>query len=133
MEGIAIVGMAGRFPGARNVAEFWENLCAGRESISTFSEEQLLASGVSPEEFNDPAYVRRRAVLEGPEMFDAALFGITPKDAELTDPQHRVFLECCWEAFEDAGQHREQSGREIGRSRIARETRELFQLHHVVG
>ena len=109
-EGIAIIGLSGRFPGAHNVAQFWENLCAGRESIATFTNEQLLASGVTAEEFNDPSYVRRRAVLDDPAGFDPAFFGITPREAELTDPQQRIFLECCWEALEDAGQHPQQSG-----------------------
>lgn len=103
-QGVAIIGLAGRFPGARDVAVFWENLCAGRECLSTFSDEQLLAAGVTPAEFSDPAYVRRRAVLDDAECFDAPFFGITHREAELMDPQHRVFLECCWHAFEDAGQ-----------------------------
>lgn len=102
-QGIAIVGLAGRFPGARDPLEFWRNLHAGRESVAEFTDEQLLASGVPAEDFRDPAYVRRRAVLAEPEWFDAGFFGMTSKEAELTDPQHRVFLECCWHAFEDAG------------------------------
>jgi len=103
LESIAIVGLGGRFPGARNPAELWRNLCAGVESIRTFTDEELLGSGIDPALIADPAYVRARSVLDNPEMFDAGFFGVTPRDAELTDPQHRVFLECAWHAFEDAG------------------------------
>jgi amino acid adenylation domain-containing protein len=100
---IAIVGMAGRFPGARNVAEFWHNLRNGVESISFFSEEQLLASGQDPEVFRDPAYMPAQGVLQEADLFDPEFFGYTPREAEIVDPQQRVFLECCWEALEDAG------------------------------
>src|SRR5690349_2434538 len=91
--GIAIVGMAGRFPGARNIAEFWRNLCAGVESISFFTDAELAAAGV---EFprDRPNYVKARGVLAGADEFDAAFFGMNPREAEITDPQHRVFLEC---------------------------------------
>lgn len=109
-DGIAIVGMAGRFPGARDVAQFWANLCAGRESIATFTDEQLLAAGVTPEDFNDPSYVRCRAILDEPDCFDAEFFGVTARDAALMDPQHRLFLECCWHALENAGQSPRQGG-----------------------
>ncbi len=101
-EGIAIVGLAGRFPGARDVRELWKNLCAGTESIATFTDEELRASGISDDLLRDPNYVRARAVLDDADKFDAAFFGLTPRDAELTDPQHRVFLECAWHALEDA-------------------------------
>ena len=75
IEPIAVVGMSGRFPGAGSVAEFWENLCAGRESVSVFADDVLLANGVRPDELADPAYVRARAILEDAEWFDAGLFG----------------------------------------------------------
>ena len=100
---IAIVGMAGRFPGARNVAEFWQNLKNGVEAIRPFSDAQLLAAGVSADELAQPEYVKSGVVLEDMDMFDAAFFGFSPKDASIMDPQHRVFLECAWEALEDAG------------------------------
>jgi acyl transferase domain-containing protein len=100
---IAIVGMAGRFPGAGNVAEFWGNLCDGVESVSRFTEEELLASGVDPEQIKDPAYVPARPVLDEISGFDAAFFGMSPRMASLTDPQQRLFLEVCWEALEQAG------------------------------
>ena len=100
---IAIVGMAGRFPGARNVAEFWQNLKGGVEAIRPFSDAQLLAAGVSADELAQPEYVKSGVVLEDLDMFDAAFFGFSPKDASIMDPQHRIFLECAWEALEDAG------------------------------
>jgi acyl transferase domain-containing protein len=100
---IAIVGMAGRFPGARNVAEFWQNLKNGVEAIRPFSDAQLLAAGVSADELAQPEYVKSGVVLEDLDMFDAAFFGFSPKDASIMDPQHRIFLECAWEALEDAG------------------------------
>jgi acyl transferase domain-containing protein/thioesterase domain-containing protein len=100
---IAIVGMAGRFPGARNIRDFWQNLRDGVESIRTLSDAELLAAGVSPEELASPDYVKRASVLDDVPMFDAAFFGFSPRDAAIMDPQHRHFLECVWEAFEDAG------------------------------
>jgi acyl transferase domain-containing protein len=100
---IAIVGMSGRFPGAGGVAEFWSNLLAGRETLSSFDAEQLAAAGVAPEVARDRRYVPTRGVLERIEEFDPYFFGINPREAEVMDPQHRVFLECAWEALEDAG------------------------------
>ncbi|BDA68748.1 beta-ketoacyl synthase [Calothrix sp. PCC 7716] len=103
LKGIAIIGMAGRFPGAKSVAQFWQNLCDGVESISYFNDEELLASGVDPASLRDPNYVKAGFVLENIEMFDASFFGFSPREAELLDPQQRVFLECAWEALENAG------------------------------
>src|SRR5262245_22270996 len=103
-QAVAIVGMAGRFPGARNLAEFWLNLAAGRETISRFSREEL--EPASPEEaalVRDPSYVPARGILDDAELFDASFFGILPKEAEVMDPQQRVFLESAWVALEDAG------------------------------
>ncbi|HEU4407577.1 MAG TPA: SDR family NAD(P)-dependent oxidoreductase [Polyangiaceae bacterium] len=100
---VAVVGMACRLPGARGPDEFWKNLREGVESVSFFSDDELDASAVDPAERRDPNYVRARATLEGVESFDAGLFGFSPREAELTDPQHRVFLECSWEALEHAG------------------------------
>jgi len=108
--GIAIIGMAGRFPGAPTLERFWENLRDGVESVSFFSEEELLAAGVEPSLLADPAYVRARAVFDGVENFDAAFFGFTPREAEVMDPQHRILLECAWEALEDAGQDPDRAG-----------------------
>ncbi len=101
-DGIAIVGMAARLPGADTPAEFWANLCNGRESISRFAPEAMEDS-FGPDVRNAPEYVRARPILEDVENFDAAFFGMHAREAELTDPQHRVFLECCWQALEDAG------------------------------
>jgi acyl transferase domain-containing protein len=103
-ESIAIVGMAGRFPQARSLEEFWRNLREGRECISFFRDEPLQWLPIEhPPQAGDPRYVRARGVLEKPEWFDAGFFGMNPKEAEMMDPQHRVFLECAWEALEDAG------------------------------
>lgn len=98
---VAIIGMSGRFPGARNIAQFWENQRNGVEAISHFSEKDLEIS--LPDVARGSQYVKARPLLENAEMFDAAFFGIYPKEAELMDPQHRIFLQCCWEALEDAG------------------------------
>ena len=101
-DSIAIVGMAARLPGARNHHEFWENLKNGIESISHFAVDELEVRDAAGQAA-DPAYVRARAVLEDTDRFDASFFGIYPQEAKQMDPQHRVFLECCWEALEDAG------------------------------
>jgi len=103
LKGIAIVGTAGRFPGAKNVAQFWQNLCDGVESISLFSDEDLIAQGVDATSLQDPNYVKAGFVLEDIEMFDASFFGYSPREAEIIDPQQRIFLECAWEALENAG------------------------------
>ncbi|MGW2548107.1 type I polyketide synthase, partial [Kitasatospora sp. NPDC001574] len=103
LDQIAIVGMAGRFPGAPDVDTFWRNLEQGRESVTVFSEEELLAEGVSPALLSQDGYVRAKGALDGADRFDAAFFGYSPREAEIMDPQHRVFLECAWEALESAG------------------------------
>jgi acyl transferase domain-containing protein/thioesterase domain-containing protein len=100
---IAIVGMALRVPGARNPTEYWRNLCAGVESVRFFTDEELIAAGEAPQLLRKPNYVRAAAVLEGMEMFDGEFFGFSPKESAILDPQHRHFLECAWEALEDAG------------------------------
>ncbi|MFI6708686.1 SDR family NAD(P)-dependent oxidoreductase [Nonomuraea sp. NPDC050478] len=100
---IAIVGMAGRFPGASDVGQFWRNLREGVESITFFSEEELLAAGADPEQIKDPAYVPARPVLDDISGFDASFFGMSPRMAAINDPQQRAFLEVCWEALEQAG------------------------------
>ena len=101
--GIAIIGMAGRFPGAGDVERFWANLAAGVESVTFFSETELREAGVEPELLADPSYVRARAVIADAELFDAVHFGLSPREAEVIDPQHRLLLECAWEALEHAG------------------------------
>jgi amino acid adenylation domain-containing protein len=101
-DSVAIIGMAGRFPGASTVEQFWQNLCAGTESITFFDASELAAT-LDPALVRDPAYVKARGVLHDVAMFDAAFFGIKPKEAQLMDPQQRVLLEVAWEALEDAG------------------------------
>ncbi len=99
---IAIIGMAGRFPGAADLDTFWSNLCTGAESITRFAPDQL-QDAFSAETRADPAFVAARPVLHGIDQFDPAFFSMTRREAELTDPQHRVFLEVAWEALETAG------------------------------
>ncbi|MEU3251204.1 SDR family oxidoreductase [Streptomyces sp. NPDC006997] len=100
---IAVIGMAGRFPGAGDVAEFWRNLCDEVESVTFFSPEELVEAGVDPELADDPDYVPARPVLDDIAGFDAGFFGMSPRMAALTDPQQRLFLEVCWEGLEHAG------------------------------
>lgn len=114
VRGVAVIGMAGRFPGARNVAEFWHNLRDGVEGISFFTAQELEASGISTAQLNAPNYVRAKGVLEDGDKFDAAFFGFSPREAELMDPQHRVFMECVWEALESAGYDPEKYDGTIG-------------------
>lgn len=102
-DSIAIIGMQGRFPGAASVRELWSNLTNGVESISTFSEAELKAAGIDPAYLNVPGYVNRGCVLKDVDLFDAGFFGYSARDAETIDPQQRVFLECAWECFEQAG------------------------------
>src|ERR671915_376260 len=100
-DAIAVVGMSGRFPGAAGVNEFWRALRDGVEAISFFSDEELLAAGVEASALKDPNYVRAAGVLEDIEFFDASFFGYSPREAEGMDPQHRLFLECAWQALEE--------------------------------
>ena len=100
---IAVVGMAGRFPDAGDVAEFWSNLVAGRESIRPVSAREYLAAGGDPDGLDDPNLVRVAAVIDGVELFDAEFFGLRRSESELMDPQHRIFLECCHQALDNAG------------------------------
>ncbi|MHB8519307.1 MAG: hybrid non-ribosomal peptide synthetase/type I polyketide synthase [Limisphaerales bacterium] len=112
-EGIAIIGMAGRFPRAKDLEAFWQNLRNGTESVSFFSEAELEADGVDVPA-NHPDYVKAGAILEEADRFDAGFFGITPREAELMDPQHRLALECAWEALENAGCDSAQYAGSIG-------------------
>ena len=100
---IAIVGIAGRFPGARDVEQFWSNLAGGVEAITRFSDEELLQAGVPAERLGDLAYVKAAPVLDSPGHFDAAFFGYAPAEAAAMDPQHRLLLELAVEALESAG------------------------------
>lgn len=103
-EKIAIIGMAGKFPQAENIRKYWNNLVDGVEGIRFFTKEELLESGVDPALLARPDYVPACGQLAGIEWFDAAFFHYTPREAEIIDPQQRLFLEAAWNALEDAGQ-----------------------------
>ncbi|WNG36171.1 SDR family oxidoreductase [Archangium violaceum] len=103
LEGIAIVGLAAHLPGSRTIAEFWKNLRDGVESISFFTDEELIESGIDPTLVRAPNYIKACGILGDTDQFDAAFFGLNPREAALMDPQHRVFLQCAWEAMETAG------------------------------
>ncbi|MFI2667803.1 non-ribosomal peptide synthetase/type I polyketide synthase [Micromonospora carbonacea] len=111
---VAVVGMAARFPGAADVDEFWAALLAGVESVRAFTPAELAAAGVPEHLAVDPGYVAASGVLDDVAGFDAAFFGVSPREAELLDPQHRLFLETCQHALEDAGCPGEAAGRRIG-------------------
>jgi acyl transferase domain-containing protein/acyl carrier protein len=100
---IAVIGISLRFPGARNTTEFWHNLSEGIESITFFTPAELAAAGVEPSLLADGNYVPAASRIDNVDLFDARFFGMNARQAELTDPQQRIFLECCWEALEDAG------------------------------
>ncbi|HRR25004.1 MAG TPA: type I polyketide synthase, partial [Bacteroidia bacterium] len=101
-DGIAVIGMAGRFPGANNVDEFWKNIVEGKETISFFKKHEL-DNAVPDEDKNDENYVAVRGIIEDADKFDAPFFNINPRLAEVTDPQQRIFLQVAWEAIENAG------------------------------
>lgn len=100
---VAIIGMACRFPGADTPEAFWQVLSEGRETITRWSDDEMLADGADPAHLAMPNWVKSGPVLEGVEGFDAEFFGYTAKEAKLMDPQHRLFMECAWEACENAG------------------------------
>lgn len=114
LDGIAIIGMAGRFPQAPTLQQFWENLFQGKEAISFFSEQELEQAGFPLELLRHPNYVKARGVLENADLFDAGFFGYSPREAETTDPQIRLFLECAWEVLESAGWNPEKFPGMIG-------------------
>lgn len=113
LEGIAIVGMSGRFPGASNIDQFWDNLVAGRESLTRFTPQDFIKLGVDPAQANAQTD-QARGVIDDSDQFDAGLFGMTPREAEIMDPQQRVFLEVAWEAIEHAGYDHERPPGPIG-------------------
>ena len=113
VDGVAIIGMAARYPGANSAAEFWQNIVDGIESISFFSDDEL-REHVDDVLMADPDYVRARGIIEDEDKFDAQFFGINPRLAEVMDPQQRVFLEIAWAAFEDAGYDTERFAGLIG-------------------
>jgi acyl transferase domain-containing protein/acyl carrier protein len=114
IESIAIIGMVGYFPKANNLKEFWQNLQDGIESIADFTDEEIIASGINKDNLKNSNYVNAGAILEDIDLFDASFFDINPKEAEVTDPQHRLFLECAWEALEDAGYDSQRCESRIG-------------------
>jgi phthiocerol/phenolphthiocerol synthesis type-I polyketide synthase E len=111
---VAVIGMSGRFPGAENIAQYWGNLRDGVESIRQFSDEELKSYGVSPTKLSDPGFVKAGAILENIGMFDAEFFGYSPREAAILDPQHRIFLECAWQALDDAGYNSDSQQNLIG-------------------
>ncbi|MCP4660390.1 MAG: hypothetical protein GY856_33735, partial [bacterium] len=111
---VAIISMAVRLPGANNLEEFWQNLCGGVESIAFFNDEDCLEAGVDPELLAHPDYVRAEAISDDVEMFDAAFFGIAPREAELIDPQQRFLLELGWEVLQRAGYGAESDRGSVG-------------------
>lgn len=111
---IAVIAMAGRFPGADTVEQFWQNLEQGIESITFFNQEQLLKLGVDPAFLENPNFVGAEGVLQDVDKFDAEFFGFSPREAELLDPQHRIFLETTWELLERAGYSSDQLKEIIG-------------------
>ncbi|MCP4664610.1 MAG: amino acid adenylation domain-containing protein, partial [bacterium] len=130
---IAIIGMGGRFPGTSDLEAFWRNLRSGTESVSFFSPRELEQAGVPPELSDDPRYVPARGVLKDIDLFDAGFFGFSPHQAEITDPQHRLFLECAWEALEDAGYDPERFPGPIGVFAGARPSRYALALRDGCG
>jgi amino acid adenylation domain-containing protein len=128
-EAIAIVGMSGRFPGADDVASFWQNLLDARETI-TFFEPGSLDPSLDPALTGRPDYVRARGVLADPAGFDAGFFGMSPREAEVTDPQQRIALELAWEALEDAGYDPSRAGGAIGV--YAGEYNVTYYIEHVL-
>ncbi|UKP00595.1 type I polyketide synthase [Nostoc sp. UHCC 0870] len=111
---IAIIGITGKFPGANNLEEYWQNLRNGVESITDLTDEQIQKNGVEPTLLKHPNYVKRQAIIDNIEYFDAEFFGFNPREAEILDPQHRLFLECAWTALEDAGYNPENYTGAIG-------------------
>jgi amino acid adenylation domain-containing protein len=112
-EAVAIVGMAGRFPGAKDVDELWDVLRTGRDTTTSFAPSEIDPL-VPDAQKHDAAYVRRRGILAGADGFDAPFFGISPKEAEVMDPQQRTLLEVAWEALESAGYAPETAGGAVG-------------------
>ena len=109
---IAVIGMAGRFPGAESIQEFWRNLRDGVESLTPLTEEQV--KGVPAAMRRSPAYVRVARTIKDVDQFDASFFGVNPREADVMDPQHRLFLECCWTALEDSGYDPERYAGGVG-------------------
>jgi acyl transferase domain-containing protein/aryl carrier-like protein len=128
-DAVAVIGLAGRFPGAPSIDALWDLLRRGERGISTFTDAELLAAGVPPAHLADPRYVKARGALDGIDLFDAEHFGFLPREAALLDPQHRLLLECAWEALESAG-HASPEARRDGRVGVfASASRSAYEAH----
>jgi amino acid adenylation domain-containing protein len=127
---VAIIGMAGRFPDAGNVDELWQNVAGGKCAVRSFTGEELLRAGVTPEELAQEDYVRAGLVLEDLDRFDASFFGFSPREAEIMDPQQRFLLECAVEALESAGYASEKHAGRIGV--FTGKGTSLYLLHHIL-
>ncbi|ASZ13663.1 hybrid non-ribosomal peptide synthetase/type I polyketide synthase [Chitinophaga pendula] len=110
---VAVIGLSGKFPKADNIKQYWDNLVNGRDCVSDFTEEEIIEEGEDIVLVKDPMYVKSNACLENKQFFDAAFFGYRSHEAELMDPQVRLFHECCWEALEDSGYSTEHTNRKI--------------------
>jgi acyl transferase domain-containing protein/acyl carrier protein len=111
---VAIIGMSGRFPGARTIQQFWDNLVNGTECVHVMTDEELQKAGVPRHVFESPNYVRSRPIVDDPDMFDAGFFGYSPFEAQITDPQRRMLLEVAWEAMEIAGYDSQRYAGSVG-------------------
>jgi acyl transferase domain-containing protein len=127
---IAVIGMAVRFPGANTLEQFWQNLCNGVEAIAPLNDTDLLANGVDPDLLAHPEYVKAEGTIADLERFDANFFGLSAREAEILDPQHRWFLECAWTALEQAGYDAAQYSGAIGVYGGAAANPYLFHLIH---
>ncbi|MBB2748933.1 UNVERIFIED_ORG: acyl transferase domain-containing protein [Microbispora rosea subsp. rosea] len=130
-EGVAIIGFGLRLPGAETAAQFWDNIASGRECLTRFEPGELAAEGVPEAVLADSAYVPVRGVISGVEDFDAGLFGMPPREAQVTDPQQRLFLECALEALENAGYTQETAPGPIGV--YAGTGKNHYLMRHVIG
>ncbi|TCO60671.1 non-ribosomal peptide synthetase/type I polyketide synthase [Actinocrispum wychmicini] len=111
---IAIIGMAFRFPGADTPERFWQDIRDGVTHVRRFTEDELAAAGIPPEEYRAPDFAGASGLLDGIDLFDADFFGMSNREAAVTDPQQRLFLECCYHALEDAGYPTQSEGNRIG-------------------
>lgn len=127
---IAIIGMSGRFPGANSIEAYWQNLKNGISAIRFLDDEELLSKGVERRSLQKPGYVKVCSMLDDIELFDASFFGYTPREATLMDPQHRIFLECAWEALESAGYSPEKTAEII--SVFASATTNTYLLYNLL-
>ena len=129
---LALIGAAGRFPGAPGVAELWEMLKAGQDALRLFSQAELLAKGVAAEVRYHPDFVPAAYLVEGAQFFDAGFWGISPVEARLMDPQHRMFMEVAWAAFENAG-YAPRSGTPAKTAVFASSGIDGYLVHHLEG